>query len=199
MYGDINNDGFPDIYLGNGGPPMDRFDPDLLFMNNGDGTFADITVAAGIANIGKGHGTTFADYDRDGDLDIYSPQGGAGGNPGDKQRNSLYRNAGNGNHWVSIRAVGGKGRIPKGLHNRDGIGTKMTLKTGGRTLHAVVSGGSGFAVTNPLPLWFGLGDQTIVDTLTVEWPGGLTKQFFDLVGDREHIVYEEGKIEQVIP
>lgn len=197
IYGDINNDGFADIYLGNGGPPMDRFDPDRLFMNNGDGTFSDITFAAGTGNIGKGHGTTFADYDKDGDLDIYAPQGGAGGNPGDAQVNSLYRNPGSGNHWVTIRAVGGKGRISDGEVNRDGIGTKMTLKVGGRTLHAAVSGGQGFGVTNPLALWFGLTGQTVVDTLTVEWPGGKTKRYFDLAGDREYEVYEEGKITDI--
>jgi tetratricopeptide (TPR) repeat protein len=193
-YGDINSDGFAEIYLGNGGPPMDRFDADRLFMNNGDGTFSDITEAAGTGNIAKGHGTTFADYDKDGDLDIYSPQGGAGGNPGDAQINSLYQNPGNGNHWMTVHAFGGKGRIPDGKVNRDGIGTRMTAKAGGRTVHGVVSGGQAFGVTNPLPLWFGLADQTVVDTLRIDWPNGTTRQYFGLAADREYEVYEEGKI-----
>jgi tetratricopeptide (TPR) repeat protein len=197
IYGDINNDGWAEIYLGNGGPPMERFDPDHLFMNNGDGTFSEISEEAGTANIRKGHGASFADYDKDGDLDIYAPQGGAGGNPGDAQRNSLYRNPGNSNHWVSFCAVGGMGRTPDGKVNRDGIGTKMTVKVGGRTLHAHVSGGQGFAVTNPLQLWFGLADKTVVDTLTVLWPTGQTAVYTALEGDQEYEVYEEGGIKAI--
>lgn len=197
IYGDFNNDGWADIYMGNGGPPMERFEPDGLFMNNGDGTFSNIAEAAGTDNIRKGHGATFADYDKDGDLDIYAPQGGAGGNPGDAQRNALYRNPGNAYHWVSFRAIGGMGRTADGKVNRDGIGTKMTVKVGGRTLHAHVSGGEGFAVTNPLPRWFGLSEHTVVDTLEVLWPTGVRKIYTNIEGDREYEVYEEGDLKSV--
>src|SRR3972149_6456365 len=74
--GDYDYDGDLDIYLANGGPPVERLEPNALFRNNGDGTFTEVTEAAGVGNLGKGHGVTFADYDEDGDLDIYCPIGG---------------------------------------------------------------------------------------------------------------------------
>ena len=70
---------------------MARFEPNTLFHNRGD-RFADITAAAGVGNPGKGHGVGFADYDLDGDLDLYTAVGGH--YPGDLWPNSLYRNEG---------------------------------------------------------------------------------------------------------
>jgi hypothetical protein len=151
IYGDVDSDGYQDIYLGNGGPDMDRFEPDRLFLNNGDGTFADITDFAGVGNLGKGHGTTMIDFDDDGDLDIYSPQGGMGGNPGDTQPNSLYRNEGHNNHWLKIKLIGAAATDKKlPYSNRDGIGAQVRAKRGTELRLDQVSGGGGFGVTNSL-------------------------------------------------
>jgi hypothetical protein len=185
-YGDVDNDGYQDIYLANGGPPMDRFEPDRLFLNNGDGTFADITDLAGVGNIGKGHGTTMADYDNDGDLDIYAPQGGMGANPGDAQPNSLYRNEGTPNHWLIVELIGTKS-------NRDGIGAKVTVKIGTQLRYAEVSGGCGFGVTNSLPEEFGLGAVTRVDVVEVRWPSGSIDRVMDVPADRMLTIVESGK------
>ncbi len=72
----MNNDGFPDIYLANGGPKMYRLEPNNFFLNQGDGSFVDITETASVGNLGKGHGATFADFDADGDMDLYAGLGG---------------------------------------------------------------------------------------------------------------------------
>ena len=74
--GDIDNDGYLDVYFGTGDPDLGRLEPNRFYHNNGNGTFTDLTEYAGMGHLGKGHGITFADYDQDGDLDVYAPQGG---------------------------------------------------------------------------------------------------------------------------
>ena len=197
-YGDVDNDGYQDIYLANGGPDIDRFEPDRLFLNNGDGTFSDITDAAGVGNIGKGHGPTMADYDNDGDLDIYAPQGGMGGNPGDRQPNSLYRNDGNRNHWLKVRVIGaaqppaqtGRPAQQGAFSNRDGIGAGVKIKVGGKVQYAEVSGGGGFGVINSLSLTFGLGESAQVDTVEIRWPSGRMDRRTHIPADTSLIIRE---------
>ena len=99
--GDVDYDGLVDLYLANGGPVMPRFEPNILYRNRGD-RFADVTESAGVGNLGKGHGATFADFDGDGDLDLYAAIGGH--YPGDLWPNSLYRNEGSGAHWLAVGA-----------------------------------------------------------------------------------------------
>ena len=162
-FGDINSDGYVDIYLATGAPQMGRLERDALFQNNGDGTFTDATVALGLGNIGKGHGVTFGDADADGDVDIYVPVGGAF--IGDQWHNLFYQNAGTGNNYLTLKLVGVKS-------NRDGIGAKVTLNLGDSTIYREVSGGCGFGSTNSLSLEIGLGTHTKVDTLEIIWPSG---------------------------
>ena len=71
----MDNDGFIDIYLANGGPQMARLEPNILYRNMGDGTFSDITARSGTGSLGKGHGATFADFDQDGWLDLFVATG----------------------------------------------------------------------------------------------------------------------------
>ena len=162
-FGDINSDGYLDIYLATGAPQMGRLERDALFRNNGDGTFTDATVALGLGNIGKGHGVTFGDIDTDGDVDIYVPVGGAF--IGDQWHNLFYRNNGTGNNWLTLKLVGTKS-------NRDGIGAKVTLRMGDGIIYREVSGGCGFGSTNSLSLEIGLGTHTKVDTLEIVWSSG---------------------------
>jgi hypothetical protein len=191
-HGDIDNDGYQDLYLANGGPAMDRFEPDRLFLNNGDGTFADVTEAAGLSILGKGHGTAMADYDNDGDLDIYSPQGGASGNPGDAQPNRLYRNEGNPNHWLIVQLIGRAGGDTANppFSNRDAIGAKVTLRIGAQLRYAEVSGGCGFGVTNSLPVEFGLGAAQRADMVEVRWPSGRVDRVADVAMDQTLTIVE---------
>ena len=144
---DLYHDGWLDLFA------VGEDSPGSLDHNNGDGTFADVTFHSGLGNTAKGHGPSMADYDNDGDLDIYAPQGGMGANPGDMQPNSLYRNSGNSNHWLIVEVIGAAGtETGRRFSNRDGVGAKVSVRVGETLRYAEVSGGGGFGVTNSLPL-----------------------------------------------
>ena len=181
-FGDINSDGYLDIYLATGAPQMGRLERDALFRNNGDGTFTDATAALGLGNIGKGHGVTFGDADMDGDVDIYVPVGGAF--IGDQWHNLFYKNSGTGNSWLTLKLVGVKS-------NRDGIGAKVTLRMGDAIIYREVSGGCGFGSTNSLALEIGLGKHQKVDTLEIIWPSGHVDTYRNL-SVNQRLVLTEG-------
>jgi len=91
-FADIDNDGDIDLYIVNIPGPFtqdgknNKGNTNVLYLNNGDGTFTDITRAAGVGHQGFGMGCVFADYDGDADLDLYLTNYG---------ENVLYRNNGN--------------------------------------------------------------------------------------------------------
>ena len=183
QFGDIDNDGWLDIYLGNGGPPMDTYEPNILLRNTGQGTFVDVTESAGVGNLGKGHGATFADYDNDGDLDLYAPIGGA--MIGDRQPNSLYRNNGTPNHWLRLHLQTTKG-------NTDAIGTRLTLTTAQGPRHLTVAGGTGFGSMNDPVVFVGLGTATQVDRLDILWPSGHREHLLNIPAGQD-LKLTEGK------
>ena len=75
-FGDIDNDGFLDFYLGTGMMAYSGLIPDLLFKNDAGKRFLDVTTSSGTGHLQKGHGVSFADYDNDGDLDLFVVLGG---------------------------------------------------------------------------------------------------------------------------
>ncbi|MEE2659857.1 MAG: FG-GAP-like repeat-containing protein [Candidatus Latescibacterota bacterium] len=180
-HGDIDYDGLVDIYLSNGGPIMPRFEPNTLYHNLGE-RFADITESAGVGNPGKGHGATFADYDEDGDLDLYA---GVGGHyPGDLWANSLYRNDGHNRQWLGVRLWGA-------ASNRSAIGARVRIRVEDRWSHAEVASGGGFGSTNSLVLEFGLGNADRVDEVEVQWPAGSVSRRRNLKGGKVYEISEE--------
>ncbi len=161
--GDVDNNGFPDIYLANGGPEMYRLEPNALFLNQGDGRFVEVTSAAGVGNLGKGHGATFADFDADGDIDLYA---GLGGHyDADVWPNSLYRNDGPVGNYLGLKLVGT-------ASNRDAIGARVVVYCEDRQVHGQVASGYGFGSSNALALHLGLGRADQVERLEVRWPSG---------------------------
>ena len=121
---DLDNDGYLDVYIGTGDPQISRLEPNRLYRNNGDGTFADLTNFVGFARPGnKGHGVAFVDIDDDGALDIFAQLGGH--YPGDHAYNAFYHNLKAAqNHWLEVELRGVKS-------NRMAIGAQLTVKAGG--------------------------------------------------------------------
>jgi tetratricopeptide (TPR) repeat protein len=182
---DVNNDGYTDVYLATGDPGIGRLEPDRFYLNNGNGSFTDVTFAVGLGNVGKGHGITFVDLDDDGDLEIYAPEGGFW--HGDPFPNALYLNEQTtGNHWLHVDLVGRES-------NRDGVGTRLTLRAGELLVYTEKFGGRGFGSTDSPPVEFGLGTATTVDSLELVWPSGIEQLFRDLSVDRRIRIEEGGE------
>lgn len=178
--GDIDYDGLLDLYFANGGPVMPRFEPNTMYHNQGD-RFSDVTKSAGVGNVGKGHGATFADFDADGDLDLYASIGGH--YPGDLWPNSLYRNNGHNNHWVTLELEGNSS-------NRSAIGARVILEVGKHKIQEEISSGGGFGTTNSLPLEIGLGSKMTGGSLDVFWPSGQTLRLKNFTVDSQMVIKE---------
>ena len=178
-YGDLDNDGYIDFYLGTGYPYYDGLVPNVMYWNRRGERFDDVTFAGGFGHLQKGHGVAFADLDQDGDQDVYEDMGGA--YPGDAFGNVLFENPGFGNHWVKVRLVGTRS-------NKAGVGSRIraqiTEDGKSRSVYCTVSTGSSFGC-NPLQQHIGLGKATKIDVLEVFWPASNTTQTFrDLPVDR---------------
>lgn len=163
-FGDIDNDGYPDLYAGTGEFNMWASVPNKMFRNNQGREYQDVTTAGGFGQIQKGHGVSFGDIDNDGDQDIYHQVGGAA--EGDIFHNMLFENPGFDNNWISIQLQGVKA-------NRSAIGTKIEvvgLSNGvERSIYKWVSSGGSFGA-NSLRAEIGLGNMTLVSSLSVTWP-----------------------------
>jgi hypothetical protein len=180
-FGDVDNDGFLDIYLGNGDPTFTSIVPHVLLRNDQGKKFVDITASSGTGELHKGHGVSFADIDNDGDVDILTIIGGAV--RGDAHQFRLFENPGNANDWLRVHLVGVK-------TNRAAIGAriKVTVSNGGqaaRSIYRWVSTGGSFG-GSPLEQHIGLGPSARIESLEIQWPGpgGATQKFLDVGKDQ---------------
>src|ERR1051325_7108424 len=164
-FGDVDNDGYPDIRFGTGELTFASLLPNVLLHNKGGKKFVDITASSGTGELHKGHGVAFADMDNDGDEDLLEVIGG--GVPGDPHAFRLFENPGQGNDWVSVRLVGVKS-------NRAAIGAriKVTVKNGAETraVYRTVGSGGSFGAS-PLEQHLGLGKAAEIVGLELQWPG----------------------------
>ncbi len=191
-FGDIDNDGYPDIYLGTGAPSYGMLVPNRMFLNRAGREFVDVTTSTGTGHLQKGHGIAFADLDNDGDEDIFANMGGAF--PGDKYPNALFENPGHGNDWIAVELVGRRS-------NRSAIGARIrvVLDVNGREeqrFRWVTSGGSFGA--SPLMQHIGLGQGSEIVRLEIDWPAGPedsgpTRQVVRDVPTNSFIVVTEGR------
>ena len=164
VWGDFDNDGFLDLFVAN----LASSSPCRFYHNNGDGTFTDLGIEAGI-NPPDGSGAAWADYDRDGFLDLFmTVQPVVDGVPVSAP-NLLFHNEGNANHWLVLELKGT-------ISNRDAIGAKVTAVTGkSRQRRDVETAGSGWGSQPSLPVEFGFGSTAVVDSLIIRWPSGIVQ------------------------
>jgi hypothetical protein len=179
-FGDLDNDGWLDMYLGTGNPDFRSLIPNKMFKNIGGKHFADVTSSARVGNLQKGHGVSFADINNDGSQDIFIKVGGA--YPGDAYYNSFYVNPGqNQNKWISVLLEGKKSnRSAIGAH----IAVSFTENGAKRTVYMDVNSGGSFGA-NPLRKEIGIGSAVIIDELIVKWPtSGIVQVFKNLAPDQ---------------
>jgi hypothetical protein len=148
--------------------------PPQFFLNNGQGKFQDVAAATGEAFIQPkvGRGLCYADFDRDGDLDILMTT-----NNGPAY---LYRNdQQTGNHSIRFRLTGTKS-------NRDAIGAMVRIEHDGSTQERLVKGGSSYLSQSELPVTFGLGRRDKIDRVTIEWPSGKSEEYKNLAAGQSY-------------
>jgi hypothetical protein len=192
-FGDLDNDGWLDFYLGTGDPDLLTLVPNRMFRNAEGKFFQDVTTSGGFGNLQKGHGVSFADLDNDGDQDVHEDMGGAISS--DVYPNVLFLNPGHGNHWLKLQLVGVKA-------NRSAIGAriKVTVKRtqGERTIYRTVNTGGSFGC-NPLRQEIGLGDATAINSVEIRWPGsGTVQKLTGLEMEKFYRIREDAKTAEPI-
>ena len=187
-FGDIDNDGWLDCYLGTGAPDFRALLPNRMFRNNEGKGFQDITTSAGLGHLQKGHAVAFADFNNDGNLDIFESIGGY--YEGDAYESVLFENPGHGNHWIDLDLEGVRS-------NRSAIGARIRIRVdtaqGSREIFRSVTSGGSFG-DSPFRVHAGLAQASAIREVEIRWPTSKTVQVFrDVAIDRGYRIREDGK------
>lgn len=161
-----------------------------LFLGRGDGQFDEAEARGVLAQKMVARGAAYADFDRDGDLDVLITENDG---PAHLWRNDVI-DAANGNgagrHGPNYLRVHVEGTVS----NRDGLGTRIEASVGGRLMERRIRTGSSYLSQNEKVATFGLGDAERVDYLIVHWPGGSTERFERVEANQDiYIVEGEGR------
>jgi hypothetical protein len=191
-FGDLDNDGWLDFYVGTGAPNLRSIIPNRMFRCVAAQRFEEVTFEGGFGHIQKGHALAFADLDRDGDQDIYAVMGGAV--EGDVFPNVLFENPDgwHKNNWVTFELEGKTA-------NRSAIGARLELiaeQPGGRSRKITRTVGTGGSFgAGSLQQEIGLGQAIQIQHLRIIWPNAqrTTETYRELAPNRVyHIVEGEG-------
>jgi len=171
-FGDLDNDGWPDVYFGDGEPSLGALIPNRLFRNAEGKSFQDVTFSADVGNLQKGHGVAFGDIDNDGDVDVVVANDN--GPP-----LMLVNQIGTRNHWVGLRLVGGDG-------GRDMLGARAEIVRSDRSKRwRRACFDVSFASSNDPRVIVGLGSSTgALQAVRVHWPDGRTEEWSGIAIDR---------------
>jgi hypothetical protein len=161
-FSDFDNDGFLDLFhvngmAGEGIEAQFSYDPSRLFMSNGDGTFAEMAVDAGIDDRGMGRGIVCFDYDRDGDQDLFIANYG--------QAPKLYCNHGGPNNFINIKLI-------EKSSNSQALGARIYVKTSTMEQMRELRAGNNYVSQNPVEAHFGLSQSEDIEEIKVVWPDG---------------------------
>ncbi len=187
LFGDLNNDGWEDIFVVNGHlyPEADRFELGLqykqralAFLNNHNKTFREVGLELGLSGRWKSRGLAIGDYDNDGKLDILI-------NNLDDAPVLLHNEMPGNGHWLMVRCVGTKS-------NRSAVGARLILHAGKLQMIREIKAGNSYLSSNDLRVHFGMGDQTKADWIEVRWPSGLVERVENVKAD-QILTLEEGK------
>jgi hypothetical protein len=184
---DMDNDGWLDLFEVNGHvyPQMDTVkasapyaQPMLLFRNNRNGTFANVSEPAGLAamQLKSRRGVAFGDVANNGNVDVVVLNVG-------EPPSLLMNTAKNANHRVLFKLVGVKS-------NRAAIGARVTMRSGGTVQMDEVRGGGSYLSQSDLRLHFGLGGAASMESVQVRWPNGNVEEIKNLAGDNIYTIVE---------
>ena len=188
-FGDLDNDGYLDFYIGTGAPDFSTIVPNRMFRNINGKDFEEVTAAGNFGHIQKGHGVAFADLDQDGDQDIYAVMGGAF--EGDRFTNVLYENPIIKNNWIVIDLVGVQ-------TNKKALGTRIEIekKNGDKIVRIVGTGGS-FGASS-IQQEIGLGKTNKIEKLTVFWQNSKPMSYLNIPSDQKIKIIEGDSVLQVV-
>ncbi len=165
-FGDLDNDGYLDFYIGTGNPDLRSVIPNRMFRSVEGKRFEEVTLPGGFGHLQKGHAVAFADFDRDGDEDVFTMIGGA--YQGDLATSVLFENPGwPKSSWINLQL---EGRAA----NRSAIGARVEIvatdATGAsRSIFRTIGEGGSFGA-GPVQLHVGLGAATSITSVRVRWP-----------------------------
>jgi hypothetical protein len=183
-FGDLDNDGWLDFYLGTGDPNLGTLVPNRMFRNAKGRFFQDVTTAGGFGHLQKGHGIAFADLNNDGNQDVVANLGGA--YSGDNYRKAVFVNPRNDNRWLTLKLTGK-------ASNRSAIGARIRVKVqaeqGERTIVRTVGSGGSFGAS-PLRQEIGLGQAQAILSAEIRWPSGKVQTIRDFAMDRFYRINE---------
>lgn len=169
---DYDLDGDADLFIINGDPHFLKGLPALLLENQGNARFISVGGRAGVLPTTplNGRGGGLFDFDNDGRMDVViSTLGGEA---------VLWRNVHpTTHHWLALRLVGTRG-------NRDGFGARVELVAGGRVQIAEARCPTAYVFQHDPRRHFGLGSASVVERLTIRWPGGHVQELKEVRVDQ---------------
>jgi hypothetical protein len=189
LFVDVDNDQWPDLLIANGHvyPEVDRGnlgstfrERKILYLNQHDGTFRDVSRNAGpgINKVLNSHGMAAADLNNDGSVELLV------NNSHDPP--SLLRNIAPQQNWILLKLIGT-------VSNRSAIGARVALRIGSHTQEQEVRSGNGYMSQSDFRLHFGTGAATSVDSIEVRWPSGAVQQMDKTPANQVVVITETSK------